>query len=115
MMKQVLHTGQSDVKITVKVDYEGGNQISQQELENAQSLEILYAYKDYDGENVAESSWSCGGYFVSDGAYIYYTFSGDDIIPQDVDRLVGRAKITDEFGKVSYGREFEIPVMDSAL
>lgn len=116
MKKAVLHVGQTDFVLSVKIDYENSTQITDAELAVAQSLEILYAYKNYDGENVAEAIWECDGYRFEDGApYIYYTFKVEDAVPEEVDTLVGRAKIVDQEGLISYGRQFTIQVLESSL
>ena len=117
MGKQVLHTGQSDIKLVVRVDYEDGGQISLMELDNAQSVVIEYAYKDYDGENIVQDSWEVDGWDLdSDGVpNIYYKFKAGDVIPEDVNLFAGRAKIIDVDGFISFGREFSIQVLDSNL
>lgn len=113
MEKEVLHVGQTDARINVKVDYEDGSQISLAELQAAQGVEIMYAYRNYDGDNVAQAIWTATGEYEDDGVYIYYTFSGHEV--PEADRLVGRAKITDMDGKISYGREFTIQVLPSSI
>lgn len=113
--------GQSDYKIEVVIDYINGGQITQQELADAEKLEINYRwllYDDDEEENVTYSgSWEASGYgLTSDNeAYIYYIATKDDAVPNNASKLVGRAVITDSAGLVSKGEMFEIPVYEDEL
>lgn len=116
MALQALHEGQTDFRLNIKVDYDNGTQMTEYELSSAQELKVEYLWRKRDADNVS-GEWTASGYYMSGSApYIYYEFSGDDAVPDDAAGfLIGRAVITDENGRVSKGKIFEIEVNSDSL
>lgn len=118
-MSQVLHTGQTDAKIKLRVDYEDQTQVNENFLANATKLEILYHWDKEDTTTTAATSgtWTASGYeFIASVPHLYYEFHGTDAVPVDgTGYLLLRAKITDSASRISIGTMGSIRVLDSAL
>jgi len=115
-MTDILHEGQTDVKLKLRVDYDSGVQVTENFLENCTELKILYKWTKSEADDVS-GDWTATGYEMSGTTpYIYYTFSGDDAVPDDAaGYLVLRAKLTDVNSRVSMGRLVSIPVLSDSL
>ena len=112
----ILKEGQTDYRIRAAVDYADGSQISQQELEDAISLEIEYVWDSFEGDATTKATWTATGYGIfTEGKrigkpYIYYQATSNDIVPSGSSKLIGQSKIEDENGLISYGTTFSINV-----
>lgn len=108
--------GQSDYRIEVAIDYQDGSQITQQELANS-TLQIAYQWLSFEDEDSDEALWDADGYgeYSNGRPYIYYNATAFDVVPQGMNRLVGRAIITDADDLVSKGLKFEIQVLPDEL
>lgn len=108
--------GQSDYRIEVAIDYQDGSQITQQELA-ASTLQIAYKWLSFEDEDSEEALWTATGYGEYDDGrpYIYYNATAEDEVPEYMNRLVGRAIITDADDLVSKGLKFEIQVLPKDL
>ena len=115
----ILKEGATDYRIRAAVDYADGTQISQQELEDATSLEIEYVWDSFEDEATTKATWTATGYGIfTEGPktgkpYIYYQATSGDAVPVGSSKLLGQAKIVDEDSLVSYGTTFSINVQPS--
>lgn len=116
MDKYQLQQGDSDLRIYFQIDYEGGSQIELSELATCQKREIYYSWKDVDGTEISHGIWDATGYYqTGDSIYLYYQFSGNDVVPTYADKLRGYVKLTDSAGRVSIGKTFYINVLATTL